>query len=146
MTDVIELSTGDAGRLIPDEALADSGTAIKPGHLVEPTATGVKEHATAAGNPVQKLFALKNHANGGTIDDVYPVGDTVKFGAAHSGQLVNALVAAAADAITANQPLESAGDGTLRNKTTNGGTVAWSTEAVDNSGGGSEARIKVRVA
>lgn len=150
---VIQLLTDAKGAFIHNERLAAAGSAIVPGMLVEETGGEVQEHSTAAGN-AQKLFALANLANGNTIDDAYAVGDTVRYGAAHSGQEAYALLAAAATAVTDGAALESAGDGTLRIQTANAatsnaerdGVVAYAMEAVDNSGGGSTARIKVRVA
>lgn len=151
---VIELLAGEAGAFLHAEALAAAGSAIVPGMLVEITSTGtVQEHSTAAAN-AQKAFALPNLPNGGTIDDVYPVGDLVRYGVARSGQEAYALVAAAATAVPQGAALESAGDGTLRVQTAAAATsqaqrdsvVAYALEAVDNSGGGTTARIKVRVA
>jgi len=90
---VIELLVDAAGRSIHNEALAAVGSAIKPGYLVEEVAGTVQEHSTAAAN-AQKLFALANPAVGGTIDDAYAAGDTVRYGAFHSGQPVYALLPA----------------------------------------------------
>jgi hypothetical protein len=151
---VIELLTDAAGCFIHSEALSAAATAIIPGMLVEETTAGtVQEHSTAAAN-AQKLFALTDLPIGGTIDDVYAVATTVRYGAAHSGQPVYGLVAAAAAAIVIGDVVESAGDGTLRIASADAATdtaqrdaiVGYAMEAVDNSGGGAVARIKVRVA
>ena len=151
---VIELLTDPQGQFIHSEAIAAAASAVVPGMLVEETTAGeLQEHSVAAGN-AQKLFALANLTNAGTIDTVYPVGATARYGAAHSGQEANALLAAAATAVTRGAPLESAGDGTLRVQTADAATdqtqrdsvVAYALEAVDNSGGGTTARIRVRVA
>lgn len=150
----IELMAGDVGQSIHREAVAAAGSAIQPGHLIELTAAGtVQEHSTAAGNAA-RLFALPNLPVAGGIDDVYTVGSDVRYGVFKPGQEVYAWVAAAATAITLLTPLESAGDGTLRKQTTDAATddtqrdslVAYPLEAVDNSGGGTAVRIKVRVA
>lgn len=151
---VIMLTGGERGEFIGQEALSAAASAILPGHLIEVLSAGtVQEHSTAAANAA-KTFALANTANGGTIDDAYAVGETVLFGTAQSGQLVNALLAAAAVAVTKGAPLESAGDGTLRVLTADAATdqtqrdsiVGYADESVDNSGGGAVARIAVRVA
>ena len=85
---VIELLTDINGSLIHSEALSASGSTIVPGDLVTLNAAGeVLEHATADGT-AQKLIALTNLANAGTIDDAYLAGETTRFGAAHSGQEV----------------------------------------------------------
>lgn len=151
---VIQLLTDTAGSFIHSEALSAAGSAIVPGMLVEELAAGtVQEHSVAAGN-AQKLFALADLSNAGTIDDAYPVGANVRYGCAHSGQEVYALLAASAAAVVKGAPLQSAGDGTLRVLATSAATsqaqrngiVGYALEAVDNSAGGSLARIKVRVA
>jgi hypothetical protein len=156
---VIALLAGFIGQLIQSERASAAGTAILPGMLVEEAAGKVQEHSTAGGN-AQKLFALPNISTGGTIDTVYPVGDSVSYGCAHSGQEVNALLAVGAAAVADGAPLQSAGDGTLAvwvaqavneagsatfNIETND-IVAYAMVAVDNSGGATRVRIKVRVA
>jgi hypothetical protein len=151
---VIELGGGEAGQFIVNEALSAAASTIVPGDLIEVTTAGtVQEHSTAAAN-AQKLFALPNIANGGGIDDAYLAAETVRYGKAHSGQAVYARVAAAAAAIVIGDALESAGDGTLRKVVTAAATpdtardsiVAYATEAVDNSGGGTVVRIQAEVA
>lgn len=136
---------------------AEASAAITPGHLVEfGGANELRVHATAGGNG-RKAFALENDLIGDGIDDAYASGDTVQYGVFASGAEVNALVAAAATAITKGAPLESNGTGTLRlhtpaNTTDSdvdikvGAIVAYALEAVDNSGGGAAVRIKVEVA
>ncbi|MCK4623301.1 MAG: hypothetical protein KAT62_13935 [Desulfuromonadales bacterium] len=150
---VTQLLTDTLGSFIHFERLSAAATAIVPGMLVEESAGKVQEHSTAAAN-AQKLFALTDLPIGGTIDDIYAVGAGVRYGAAHSGQLVSALVAAGALAIADGDALESAGNGTLRKAVADAATdtaqrdsiVGYAVEAVDNSGGGSSVRIQVRVA
>lgn len=150
---VIELLTNISGSFINNERLAAAGSAIIPGMLVEEVLGVVQEHSTAAGN-AQKLFALTNISTGGTIDDVYAVGGTARYGAAHSGQPAFALLAASATAVLDGTPLESAGNGTVRLAVSDAATdttqrdsiVGYATEAVDNSGGGASVRIAIRVA
>jgi len=150
---VIELLTDSNGSFIHDEELAASGSAIVPGMLVEEVAGGTVQEHSGAGLNAQKLFALANISNGGTIDDVYAVGETVRYGAAHSGQKAFALVGVVA-AIVRGDALESAGDGTLRKAVADAATdtaqrdsiVGYAREAVDNSGGSVDVRIKIRVA
>lgn len=150
---VIELLTDVNGSFIHNERLSAAGSAIIPGMLVEEILGEVQEHSSASLN-AQKLFALTNLPIGGTIDDVYVAGTTTRYGAAHSGQPSFALVAAGATAVPDGVALESAGDGTLRIQSVEAATtntqrdavVAYAMEAVDNSGGGAVARIRVRVA
>lgn len=149
---VISLVGGEKGAPILNERV--SGEAgILAGHLVEESAGTVVKHSAAAGT-AQKIFALPNMAIGGDIDTAYANGETVIYGAYHSGQEVNVLVAAGATAIADGDPLESAGDGTLRKVSTSAATadtsrnstVAYAMVAVDNSGGATAVRISARVA
>lgn len=127
--------------------------AFTPGHLIEKTASGFQKHSTAAAN-AQKIFAMENLADAGDIDRAYVANETARGGYAQRGDLVYAWVPAAAAAIVVGDALESNGDGTLRKAATDAATdttqrdsiVAYAAEAVDNSVGGSEARIKVEVA
>lgn len=137
------------------EKEAPANAAITPGHLVEFTgATNVRKHGTAAGN-ARKAFALQPYAaSGASIDTDYAAGETVRYAVCPRGTLVNALVAAAATAITKGAILESAGDGTLRIASADAATdtaqrdsvVGYAMEAVDNSAGATVVRIKVEVA
>lgn len=149
---VISLVGGAAGAPIQKERLA-AAAGILPGHLVEEALGTVQVHGTAAAN-TQKLFAQTDLAISGDIDTAYASGATVSYGAYHSGQEVFALVAAGAAAIADGADLESAGDGTLRTATADAATdttqrnsiAGGALEAVDNSGGGTVVRIKIRVA
>lgn len=128
--------------------------AITPGHLVEfGGANDLQVHSTAA-STARKAFAVENDLIGNGIDTAYALGDQVQYNVFKSGDEVYALVAAAAAAVTKGAALESAGDGTLCIQTVDAATdntqrnsvVAYALEAVDNSGGGTAARIKVEVA
>lgn len=151
---VIQALGGINGEPVNNEALAAAATTIKPGHLVEELAAGtVQEHSTAATN-AQRLIALTDTPVGGTIDDVYAVGTTVRYGAFNQGQKGFLRLAASAAAIVIGNALQSAGDGTVRIQTAAAATadtardslVAYAVEAVDNSGGGTEVFIEVRFA
>ena len=145
---VIELLTDTNGSFIHDEAITASGSAVVPGDLVELTAAGeVQEHSTADGG-TQKAFALTNLPVAGTVDDAYAVGETCRFGYAHSGQIVYATLAASQTA-TRLTPLVSNGDGTLKIATLSATTLAtaivgYPVEPVTTTG--ATARIKVRIA
>lgn len=139
------------GRGIQKEGVA--GATITPGELVTLNSSNeVIPHGTAAGN-AQAAFAKENEVIGGGIDDTYASGDNVIYEVLPPGAEVYALVAAAAGAIVIGDYLESAGDGTLRKLAASASTaqsarnsvVARAIEAVDNSGGGARARIKVEV-
>lgn len=149
---VISLVGGAFGAPILNERLS-AAAGILPGHLVEEASGTVQVHGTAAVN-AQRLFAQTDLAVAGDIDLAYGSGATVSYGAYHSGQEINALVAAGAPAVADGDALESAGDGTLRKAVADAATdtvqrdaiVAYATVAVDNSGGGTVVRISARVA
>lgn len=138
------------GTALRDEDIA-LGT-ITPGYLCEQNAGGVEFHARAAEFAVP-TFAVEMELVGNDIDTDYLINETVLLAHPRSGDIVNALVAASAAAIVRGDLLESAGDGTLRIATAaaattqleRAATVAVAEEAVDNSGGGTEARILVRI-
>lgn len=133
------------------EALAIA--AFTPGHLIEKIAAGFQLHS-GAGLNAQKIFALEQLADAGTIDRAYVAGETARGGYAKRGDLVFGFVAASAAAIVEGDALESAGDGTLRKAATDAATdtaqrdsiVGYAALAIDNSGGGAEARIQLEVA
>lgn len=127
--------------------------AFTPGHLIEKVAAGFQKHSVAASN-AQKIFALEQLADAGNIDRAYVAGETARGGYAKRGDLVYGWVAAAAAAIVVGSPLESAGDGTVRIATADAATdtaqrdaiVGYAHKAINNSGGGSAARIQIEVA
>jgi hypothetical protein len=132
---------------------ANAGAAIMPGHLVDRNSSGeYVVHAVAAGNAAPS-FALENELFGNGIEVAYAQNDQCIVAHCPRGAWVYALVAAAASAIVIGDYLESAGDGTLRKLTAAAATsqasrasvVARAVQAVDNSGGGTAARIKVEV-
>lgn len=149
---------GSAISPLPKEGVAES--TITPGELVERDATDgdIQPHGTAGGT-APALFADINPEIGNGLDDDYVAGQQMRLAFFRQGDEVNALLAASAAAIVINDLLESAGDGTLRKHTPQavdeGGTatfnvvvgavVARALEAVDNSGGGTEVRIKAEV-
>lgn len=98
------------GKGIPREDVAAAATAIKPGFLIEVVATGVQEHATAAGNAA-KTFAVENAALGMNVNGTYAVGDRVQFRSFPVGSRVNAVSSAA---ITLGDFVESDGAGKVR--------------------------------
>lgn len=127
--------------------------AFTPGHLLQNVAAGFQKHGTAAIN-AQKIFAMENEADAGTIDRAYVANETARGGYAQRGDLVYAWIPAAAAAIVVGDALESAGDGTLRKAATDTATdttqrdsiVGYAAEAKDNSAGGSAVRLLIEVA
>jgi hypothetical protein len=140
---VISLLTSVSGAPIISERLSGEAGII-PGMLVAESAGTVSKHSTLNAL-APKLFAQTNMPVGGTIDTAYASGETLRYGAYHAGQQVNALLPAAAAAIADGAPLTSNGDGTLKIGTA-ANAIAYAMEAVDNSGGGTTVRIKARIA
>lgn len=117
--------------------------AITPGHLIEYVSAGTcRKHATAGGAALP-MFAMERDEMGKDIDDAYAVSDTVKAGVFHTGQHVYAIIASGQN-IARAQDLESAGNGTLR-AIAAGARIAKALEAVNNSAGPGDARIRVEI-
>jgi hypothetical protein len=131
---------------------APAAGSITPGHLLDYNSSGsFVVHATAGGKPpmivaVEQVIGPTAGAltGGSGIDDAYATNDYVQAEQLFSGCDFYGLVAAAAAAITRGDKLESAGNGTVR-KLTTGVPIGEALEAVDNSGGGAAARLKVAV-
>jgi hypothetical protein len=122
-----------------------AGGAITPGHLVTPNTSGNLVVAPTALLRYPAIIAAENEIVGKGIADAYASGERVLAWACQGGEEIYALVAAAASAIVIGNHLEAAADGTLRLRTT-GETMAIALQAVDNSAGGSPARIRVMIA
>lgn len=117
---------------------------IVPGMLIEVTnADKVVAHATAKG-PHISAFAVENDLEGKEISDSYATNDFVQAEIYRRGDEVLAFIEAGHAAVAIGAYLESAGDGSLQ-AYSDGVIVAQALEAVDNSGGGAMARIKVRI-
>ena len=109
---------------------------------------------SGAGLNAEALFAVEREMTGDGIDVDYATADTVLLATGRQGDIINAVLAASAAAIVRGDVLESDGDGTLRVATTDSATddnqrnaaVAVAEEAVNNSSGGTEVRILVRIA
>lgn len=146
-----------AGSPIAHEKQSASGSAITPGQLVEvTTADELQEHSTAGGN-AQAAFASSEDYAGGSIDDDYAVGDTVRYYVGKPGDQFYAFLATGNNASIGTY-LESDGNGDLQVHTPQavdeGGTATYSinTEAVVckavealNNTSGSPSRIKVEI-
>ncbi len=140
------------GTPLPKEGIAES--TITPGELVERDATDgdIQPHGTAAAN-APPMFADINPEIGNGLGDDYVAGQQMRLAFARRGDEINSLLAASAVAVVINDFLESAGDGTLRKLTAAAatteaqreGVVARAIEAVDNSAGTTEVRLKVEV-
>ncbi len=157
------MSSTDAHRIVIKgtgiryEALANA--ALTPGHLLYLLSTGkVAVHATAAGN-AEKMFAVEDDLQGNDIDDAYSSGDLVQYEIMPRGNEVYALLSNG-QSVAIGDPLESAGDGTLRKHVPDidsasdtetiyaEAIVGYAMEAVDMSGSSGvdpSGRIRVRI-
>lgn len=84
---------------------------VTPGHLVQGPDTDIVVHATAAAT-AQKAFAMENEVVGGEIGTDYADNDTILYAVVPPGAIVFAI--ADSGGVTAEDFVESAGDGTLR--------------------------------
>ena len=129
----------------PQRREATAGGAITPGHLIQYNTSGQFIVAATALLAHPRIFAAENELLGSEVSVAYASGDRVLAWHAGPGDEIWALVAATATAITVGAHLEAAADGTLRLRTT-GATIGVALQAVDNSAGGTPARIKVLIA
>lgn len=126
--------------------------AITPGALIEYNSNGrLQNHATANG-ATQKMVALENPYDDdntvAAIDSAYGTADTVRYLRAVTGDRLYMRYSGTSDLVL-NDPLVSAGDGTLTETTIAAGTlvgalVAFADEAI--TGTGSAQRAIVRIA
>lgn len=141
-----------------------AGEAITPGQLVEYNATlggnsrpGFLRHNGTGFTNFGVMVAVEKEAlvydatttgDYGEITDAYASGDLVRVRCLRNGDEFYGLVAAAAAAITVGAALQSDGDGNVAIAGTPPAEIGSSLialQAVDNSGGGSPARIRVAV-
>ena len=119
--------------------------AITPGMLVARNSSNllIKHNDDAPAMNIARDFAMERDEMGKDIDTNYAIGDTVKVGHFTPGDRVNAIIASGVNA-AANSILESAGDGTLRVRTSGPG-IAVALEAVNNSAGPGNVRLRVEL-
>ena len=138
----IALKTGDQFRTIERQA----GGVIRPGHLVALNSSNAYVVQPTALVAVQKTFAMEKEYDGTGIAGSYASGDTVIAGDFTAGDEVYARLAAAAVAIVIGDNLVAHSDGTLKKSAASTDFfVAKALEAVNNSGGGTEVMIKVKL-
>lgn len=130
--------------VIQSEKTVTSGQTVTPGDFIEVTSSGECKRQSVAGADTAKQVALEYALTGKGIDDDYAAGSNVLLANVRSGDIVNAFVAASATAVVIGDSLEFDAAGGLAIVTT-GKPVAVANVAVDNSGGGSKARIQARI-
>jgi len=139
-----------------------SGATVYPGMLLE--ITGSNSDGDPTLQPVSTVDAEvpfrvalppesppKGADSDVPIEHEYSAGENCQYYVARSGdQIQNALLANGEDTGSLPQALGTSDDGSLATTTTNGATLAWTLEDLDNSGGSdqggiSAARINVEV-
>lgn len=132
----------------PDKPVYNERTAteaITPGMLVNPVAadTVEKNDLTGDGNDFVEV-AVENDIFGGGVDDNYEAGDTVLSQLLRTGCEFMGLVAAGGAAIAYDAYVTMAAGGFVA-VGTRANAIGKARQAVDNSGGGTPARIRVLV-
>jgi hypothetical protein len=134
------------GRLEDQNLEYPANAALKPGHLVLVMSTGKVKKNDAASVPCQKLFAKEDDHIGRGVADAYAADEVVFCHAAQPGDVIYGWVPASATALVKGDKVKSNGDGCLVKITASSDFVIGTVhEAVDNSAGGAEARVKVRI-
>lgn len=120
-----------------------AGEAVTPGKLVELSSTDTYQKQNTAGAP-DVLVAIENSLIGGLISDDYASADTLLAASVQSGDVFYGFVPAGEASLAIGASLQSDNDGNVT-ATGSGTLIVRSLEAVDNSGGGTVARIKLQV-
>jgi hypothetical protein len=132
----------------PDKPVYNEATAteaITPGMLVDRASSTTVEKNDVVGDGNKRVeVAVENDIFGGGIDDAYASGDTVLSQLLTPGCEFFGLVDAAAAAITYDAYVTTIAGGFL-GVGTQANAIAKARQAVDNSAGGSPARIRVQV-
>jgi len=126
-----------------------AGGTITPGNLVALARNDTVIRHPSAANKTSAMFAVENELIGLGIDDNYLVNDFVQVEHFHQNDWVLATLAASASKVWEGDFLESDGAGNLRlvgaDYQEGASAIAQATETVDNSGGGTVARIMVTI-
>jgi hypothetical protein len=150
-TILLRVNGGDVDERPVNEAIVKAASPVTPGDLVIFDTGELKPNATAADVDAPNMWAVENPyidprvTTTAAIDTDYAAAATARFIYGQPGDVIYAWIEASHAAVVKGAPLESASGGDLQAYST-GRIVAFADENVDNSGGGSHARIRVRVA
>lgn len=122
-----------------------AAAAITPGHLIQGPDTDLIVHAGAGLNAIKK-FAIENEVVGGGLGTNYADNDTVLYAVMPPGSIVYAIADGAG--VTAEDEVESSGDGTFRTAATDSATDDTQRDslvgkAIDTAGAGVRFRLEV---
>lgn len=140
-----------AQRPIREDRVVEAAKTVTPGMLCEFTGGDIQPHSSAAATgPIEKIIAVENQYDldprvdlNPAIDTAYAAGEVCYYIIAQAGDEVEMLLEAGAN-VAKDAALESNGAGALQAHTS-GTIIAYADEAVNNSGGGSAVRIRVRI-
>lgn len=125
------------------EAVANA--ACNPGHFMRRRSDGKVEKNGTADVIIAPLIAIENEIFGNGVTTAYASGDNVLMLHLERGAVVNAKLAAAAAAIVIGDPISVSNDGTVKKGASEAVSIATAEEAVDNSAGGAETFIRIRI-
>lgn len=120
---------------------------VKPGHFLIPDTSNageVKKNNLTTGADTKLLIALENSLAGGVVTDAWTSGDRVNCYQPIPGDTLYVRVPASASAIVEGDRLQLDATGCMI-KLASGVEKARAEEDLDNSGGGSEAFLKVTI-
>ena len=121
-----------------------AGGTILPGSTLIWSSDTLIENNTAADADAPRMFAVENDLIGDDIDTAYATDDQVQYIVPRTGDEIYAWLIASGD-VAKGAPLECGAAGDLQ-AYSSGRIQAFAAEAVDNSGGGTHARIQVEAA
>lgn len=120
---------------------------LKPGHFVIPDTSNpeeIKKNNLTTGADTHLMIACENSLAGGVVTDAWASGDRVAVYEPLPGDILYVRVPASASAIVEGDRLQLDNTGCMI-KLASGVEKARAEEDLDNSGGGSEAFLKVRI-
>lgn len=126
--------------IVSEEFTADE--ALTPGHLLELTATGVKKQTDDAAN-VARLVALERDELGKEIGDAYASGDVVKVGSFAPGMRAYMFIPSGQNLARGGYLTSDTAGRLTATGVVAGVRIAMAVEAVNNSAGPGDARIRV---
>lgn len=150
-TILLRKNGGDSNERKYDSGIVKAASPVTPGDLVIWDTGELKPNATAADADAPNMVAVENPYldprtnTSPAIDTDYAAAATCYFIYPQPGDQLYMWIEAGHAAVAKGAPLESASGGDLQ-AYSNGRILFFADEAVDNSGGGSHARIKVRAA
>lgn len=127
--------------IIKEEHVATE--AMTPGHLLARASTTTISKNAVASADIALLFAMEREEMGKGITDAYAIGDVVKVAVCYPGCRVYAFIPSGQN-ISACGYLEADATGCLKAYSA-GKRLAQALEAVDNSAGPGDARIRVEL-